>query len=268
MTQPPLAGQVAVVTGAARGIGRAISLELARDGAQVVVSGRSEIGSDEWPGSIHDTVREIESGGGTAIAVRADVNDDGDVDRLVRTTIREFGHLDLLVNNAALMGFGTPFLDGDLDHLQLAWSANVRAPYVLSLAAARVMAESGGAIVNISSGASRHPTPVGRGGTPMTGEHDRDPTVYSLTKAAVDRMTTGMAHELHHLGIAVVAVHPGFILTERVTSRPRDGMDLSRGRPVSQPASVVARIARDPMRFTGEVVVAGDFVVEHDIDVW
>jgi len=258
-----LDGRVAIVTGAARGIGKAIAVELAREGAAVVVAGRSETGSDEWPGSIHETVEQVRVGGGAAVAVRVDVNDDADCERLVATAVAEFGRLDLLVNNAALMGFGTPFLDGDIDYLDAVLRANVRAPYVLSLAAARAMQGSGGAIVNISSGATRHPVPVGRGGTPMTAERDRDPTVYSLSKAALDRMSTGMAHELHRDGIAVIALYPGFVLTERVTANPRDGMDLTRGVAMSQPARAVALLARDPMRYTGEIVVAADLLAEH-----
>lgn len=262
-----LANRVAIVTGAARGIGKAVALELARAGAHVVVAGRSEVGSAEWPGSIHATVDEIRAAEGTAIAVRCDVNVDDDIDHLVRTTTAELGPIDLVVNNAALMGFGVPFLDGDVAYLERAWHANVRAPYVLSLAAARAMGDRGGAIVNISSGASRHPVPIGRGGAATTGEHDRDPTVYSLTKAALDRMSTGMAHELHRHGIAVVAVHPGFILTERLAANPRDGMDLSRAGPATGPAKVVAHIARDPMRYTGEIISAGAFLAEHDLPV-
>lgn len=260
----PLAGRVAIVTGAARGIGKAVALQLAADGAAVVVSGRSESGSDEWPGSIHATVDEIRATGGTAVAVRADVNADDDCERLVAATVEEFGGLDLLVNNAALMGFGSPFLAGDVGYLDAVLRANVRAPYVLSLAAVRAMS-GGGAIVNISSGVTRHPVPVHRGGTAMTGEHDRDPTVYSLSKAALDRMSTGLAHELYGRGIAVIALYPGFVLTERVTSNPREGMDLSKGVPMSQPARAVALLARDPMRYTGEIVVAAELLAAHGI---
>ena len=261
----PLHGRVAIVTGAARGIGKAITLELAGDGAAVVVAGRSETGSDEWPGSIHETVDLVRAGGGAAVAVRVDVNDDADCERLVAAALAEFGRLDLLVNNAALMGFGSPFLDGDIDYLDAVLRANVRAPYLLTLAAARAMRGCGGAIVNISSGATRHPIAVGKGGNPMTSERDRDPTVYSLSKAALDRMSTGMAYELHRDGIAVIALHPGFVLTERVTTNPREGMDLTRGVPMSQPARAVALLARDPMRYTGEIVVAADLLAEHGI---
>jgi NAD(P)-dependent dehydrogenase (short-subunit alcohol dehydrogenase family) len=262
----PLEGKVAIVTGAARGIGKAISLELAKDGASVVVAGRSESGTPEWPGSIYETAEAIKRASGKAIAVKMDVNIDSDNQMLADKAVAAFGRIDLLVNNAALMDFGTPFMEGDYDFLERSFHANVRAPYVLAhIVAQKMQTTGGGAIINISSGASRNPVPVGKGGKPMTNELDRGPLVYGVTKAAVDRMSTGMAQELYNKNIAVIALYPGFVLTERVQTRPRAGMDLSRGVPLSQPAKVVALLAREPMRYTGEVIVAGEFVKANNI---
>jgi NAD(P)-dependent dehydrogenase (short-subunit alcohol dehydrogenase family) len=80
-------------------------------------------------------------------------------------------------------------------------------------------------------------------------------------------MSTGLAHELYQRNIAVIALHPGFILTERVVADPRDGLDLAAGAPLSQPAKVVAMISRDPMRYAGEIVVAADVVRQHGLDL-
>src|SRR5437660_754575 len=96
----PLQGRVALVTGSSRGIGRAMVLRLAAEGASVVVTGKSEEPTEKLPGSIHTVVEEVEAGGGTALAVRVDVRRDDEVEAMVQKTIERFGRLDILVNNA------------------------------------------------------------------------------------------------------------------------------------------------------------------------
>ena len=96
-------GKIAIVTGASRGIGKAISLAYAKEGAMVVVAARSETTpSERLPGSIHEMVEEIEALGGRALAVRCDVTDEASVDAMVEKTLAEFGRVDVLVNNAAV----------------------------------------------------------------------------------------------------------------------------------------------------------------------
>src|SRR3972149_251456 len=105
----PLEGQVAVVTGASRGIGRAIAIDFARAGADIVVSARSsESAPSKLPGTIEQTVREVETTGRRALAVATDVTDEAQVQRLAERTLAEFGRIDILVNNAGI-SFPGPF---------------------------------------------------------------------------------------------------------------------------------------------------------------
>src|ERR1039457_7555719 len=96
--QHPLDGRVAVVTGSSRGIGRAMALRLAREGASVVITGKSESGTDQVPGSIHTVAAEVEAGGGAALAVRVDVRQEEEVKAMVDATVERFGRLDILIN--------------------------------------------------------------------------------------------------------------------------------------------------------------------------
>jgi NAD(P)-dependent dehydrogenase (short-subunit alcohol dehydrogenase family) len=259
----PLEGKVALVTGSSRGIGKSIALHLARDGADVVVTAREGSASAGLPGSIVETVAEIEALGRHALPLRLDVTDDAAVKAAVQAALGRFGHIDILVNNAALVD-GAPYLEGRTDVLERSFVANLRAPFVAGQIVAPHMAEHGGGIiVNISSGAGRNPLPPGdpnyRNVVTRPGQE------YGLTKAALDRLSTGLAHELHAQNIAVVSVDPGLTLTERLAANPPPGMDMSRANSPEVTGKTVAFICREPMRFTGRVFPARAFVEEHGL---
>src|ERR1700686_5792366 len=95
-----LHGRVAVVTGSSRGIGRAMALRLAREGASVVITGKSESGTEKLPGSIHTVAAEVEAAGGSALAGRGDVRHEDEAKAMVDATVERFGRLDLPINNA------------------------------------------------------------------------------------------------------------------------------------------------------------------------
>ena len=153
-----LAGRVAVVTGASRGIGEAIARRFAAAGAQVVVSARTERATDErFPGTIHETVEKIRSAGGEAVAVRADLSDPDEQRALITEARTHLGHIDILVNNAAVTYF-TPIAKFRDKHWDLMFETQVRAPVQLARLALPDMLDRGsGWILNISSGAARHP---------------------------------------------------------------------------------------------------------------
>lgn len=247
-----LEGKVAIVTGSSRGIGKVIAVHLARAGVSVVVTGRSETSTSELPGSIGETKMTIEASGGRAIALRADVTSDDDLHRIVDETIRTFGRVDILVNNAAYLEVRGGFLDGTVASLDVSFRANVRAPFLLTqLVAAKMKETGGGTVIHISSGAAVHPEPpVPDGPPPMF----REELVYAMTKAALDRFSTGIAREMMASNISSVSIWPGFTLTERFQIAPPPGMDIADAEPPEGCAEAVVRVCRDPMAYNGKVV--------------
>jgi NAD(P)-dependent dehydrogenase (short-subunit alcohol dehydrogenase family) len=183
-----LKGQRALVTGATSGIGRAVALQLARDGAEVVVHGR-----DAGRGA--QTVKEIADAGGNATFVAADVGDLADVRRLGS----EAGEVDILINNAGIARWA-PTAELDPDAFDAMFASNVRAPFFLVAALAPAMAARGrGSIVSVSSMA---------GGVGLVGG-----AAYGATKAALEAMTRAWAAEYSASGVRVNTVAPGPVYT-------------------------------------------------------
>jgi NAD(P)-dependent dehydrogenase (short-subunit alcohol dehydrogenase family) len=256
-----LQDKVAVVTGASRGIGRQVAIELARRGARVVVAARTVEPRRRLPGTIGDTLRAIEDFGGTAVAVRVDVTKPEDLERLISTTVETFGRLDVLVNNAAETQASPARIE---DYTRAEWlhqfDANVHGPFTLmALAVPHLRAQGGGVIVNVSSGAGDL-VPVSReqtiGDSPI-----RVGTLlgYATTKAALNRLTNAVAPDLVSENIAVIAVDPGFTRTERVDLLgARDLLDAEFATPMAVPVQTIIDLitADDPMTFTGDIVRA------------
>lgn len=190
-----LAGKTAIVTGASKGIGAAIALRFAEEGASVVVNyASSKDGADR-------VVQEIRRRDGKAVAVQADVSRPEDIRRLFDEARKAFGPLDILVNNAGAYEFAaieavTP------EHFRKLFDLNVLGLLLSSQEAVRHFRAGGGSIVNISSVASMHALP--------------EASVYAGTKASVDAVTRTLAAELGPRGIRVNAINPGMIETEGV----------------------------------------------------
>jgi 3-oxoacyl-[acyl-carrier protein] reductase len=188
-----LKGKVAVVTGASKGIGASIAKHLAAEGASVVVNyASSKEGADK-------IVAEIESGGGKAIAVQADISKRADINRLFSETVRAFGQLDVLVNNAAVYEF-LPLEEINEEHFHKQFDLNVLGPLLATQEAAKHFGTRGGSVINISSLASTKATP--------------NSTVYSATKGALDTVTRNLANELGPRKIRVNSINPGMVVTE------------------------------------------------------
>jgi NAD(P)-dependent dehydrogenase (short-subunit alcohol dehydrogenase family) len=202
-----LDGKVAIVTGASRGIGRAISRGLAAYGARVVVASRTEVDRSHGSphpkyasGTIFDTANAIEEAGGIALPVRCDVSQAADVEHLVQATLERFGRLDIVVANAGV-DCESPVVELDLDLLDRCLAVNVRGPLLLcKYALAPLIAQGvGGSVFCITSGAAQAYRP-GRVG-------------YSMSKAALERMFLNLAEEVRPHNIAVNVLDPGRVDT-------------------------------------------------------
>jgi 3-oxoacyl-[acyl-carrier protein] reductase len=192
-----LAGKVAVVTGASKGIGAAIAEELAKDGASVIVNYATSAQGAEA------VVAKIKSGGGKAKAVRADVSKPAEAKQLVDAAVSEFGRVDILVNNAGVYDF-LPLEQITEKHFDRMFDLNVKGLLFATQAAARAFGDRGGSVINIGSMASLTPPPGS--------------TVYSATKGALDVITMCLAGELGPKKILVNAVLPGPVETEGTQS--------------------------------------------------
>jgi len=253
----PLAGRAALVTGASRGIGEAIAVRLAMAGAKVVVTARTaEAGDSKLSGSLHETVERIRAGGGEAAFIKADITSPEEREALVRQAAEQFGPTDILVNNAAVLIIQTVANYTD-KRLKLMMDVCVNAPFHLSQLVLPAMREAGrGAIVNISSGASAHPKPADR--------RARGQTVYGMTKAALERFSTGLAAEVSSQGVSVNAVSPGMVATPGLVANvPLTDEALVRTQPINVIAEAVFQIvSRDPAAMTGRVDKAADLLDE------
>ena len=255
-----LAGQVAVVTGASRGIGEAIARRFAMEGARVVVSARTVDDGDHYlPGSIKSVVKTIVDAGGEALAVRADLADAEDRHNLIQAAEQAFGPVDILVNNAAITYF-IPCADFPEKRFRLMMEVQVRAPFELSQLVLPAMRERGaGWILNVSSHAAIHPDRAapGHGGT-----------VYGMCKAALERFTTGLAQELHNSGIGVNVISPGLVATpgvmhHRLINEATEHMVV----PIEHMAEACLRLCHgDPNALSGRIDYADAVMAEFGLE--
>lgn len=206
-TTKKLAGKIALVTGASKGIGTAIAKDLAAEGAAVVVnysSGRD--GADR-------VVAEIVGAGGRALAVQADLSKPEDVTRLLAATKSEFGRLDVLVNNAGIYQMA-PLEQVDPDHFHRQFNVNVLGLLLTTKEALPLFPAEGGSVINISSVVSTARFPGS--------------SVYSGTKGAVDSITRALSAELGPRKIRVNSINPGMVETEGVHAAGIAGSDMQK----------------------------------------
>lgn len=261
---PNLTGQVALVTGASRGVGRGVALGLGEAGARVYVTGRSQQ-------DIQATIDEVTKLGGQGHAVRCDHCDDEQVEALFQQIRMAHGHLDILVNNV-WGGYKGMVMDGQWTWERPFWEqppwrwdsmfqAGVRAHYVASYFAAPLMiAQRRGLIVNISFWAAQ--------------KYTRN-VPYGVSKAATDRLTADLAHELRDHNVAVVSLYPGWVRTELAQEVIEFFDAVAEFKQNSESPQFVGRAVAalaadaDIMQKSGQVVVTGALGSEYgftDID--
>jgi NAD(P)-dependent dehydrogenase (short-subunit alcohol dehydrogenase family) len=250
-----LPGKVAIVTGAARGIGQACAVRLAREGAKVALCDVNAAAGER-------AAQAIQATGATAIAVAGDVARPADVDSIIAATLQAFGRIDVLVNNAGVVD-DAPFLDLTIEEFDRVLGINLRGAFLMGQAVARQMVKTvnpaqakdraaAGAIVNMSSINEKFALP--------------DHVAYSISKGGISQLTKAMAIALAPLGIRVNAVGPGTIDTPLLENVVRDAAFRSKvlsrtplgrfGRP-EEIAAIVAWLASDEASYiTGTTVFA------------
>jgi NAD(P)-dependent dehydrogenase (short-subunit alcohol dehydrogenase family) len=241
---------VAVVTGASRGIGAALAMALAAEGANVACVARTVAARGTLPGSLDETVTAITSAGGQAVAVQCDLADAVAREHLIPEIVGRLGPVAVLVNNAAALVHGDPSVLS-LKRRRLMFEVNVHAPIDLAQAVVPAMRERGrGWILNITSAEADHRTVGGD-------THGWASTGYGASKAALDRYTNGLAGELAGSGVAVHALAPDAAVRTPATDAFLG--DLHERRPdLFEPmeqfvAAALALVTADPRACTGRV---------------
>lgn len=246
------AGKVALVTGASRGIGAAIAQRLASAGAAVAAVARSlDSHPPDLPGTLRETVAAIEAQGGRAVAIQGDVMDAGSRAQVVARCREALGPVDILVNNAV---FGPPgaFEAFSPQDFEQTLEANVRAPFHLcQLVLPEMRERHRGWMLNITSGAAEHPVGPPYGEYALLGG-----LLYGMSKAALNRFTSGLAAELYKDGIAVNALSPASAV--RTPGLDASGItswiDPALLEPIEAMAeSALALCAGDPATLTGRL---------------
>ena len=245
--QPKLAGKIALVTGASKGIGASIAKHLAAAGASVVVNyASSKSGADK-------VVAEIKAAGGQAVAIQGDVAKPADITRLLAETKQAFGRLDILVNNAGVYEF-MPLEGITPEHFHRQFNINVLGLLLTTQEAVKLFPATGGSIINIGSVVSSLTPP--------------NSAVYTGTKGAVDAITGVLAKELGPKGIRVNALNPGIVETEGTHTAGFIGSDFEKqahtqtplgrtGQPQDIATAAVFLASDDSGWVTGEQLRAG-----------
>jgi NAD(P)-dependent dehydrogenase (short-subunit alcohol dehydrogenase family) len=268
--------KVAVITGASRGIGRGVALELAKVGFDVVICARTVHEGEQrehsstikrsdtspLPGSLDKTANEVEALGQRALEVKLDLNVPEDFDGVVEQTMKTFGRVDVLVNNARYIGPGhmDPFLETPIEVLEAHDRCNVIGALRLIKGFVPHLIERGGGIIfDVTSGAGWQETPllVGEGGYGLG---------YAISKAGLNRIAPNLGKEFKKYNIAVVNVEPGYVGTERIAQdMAAFGFGMENALPIDIPGKAIAFIAthKYPMYYSGKTVDAPTFVIDH-----
>lgn len=258
----PLAGKVAVVTGASRGVGKGVALSLGAAGATVYITGRSASGHPatvSLPGSVDETAQEATRSGGVGIAIRCDQRNDDETQALFERVEQEQGRLDVLVNSAWAGYEGLhdgydfpmdqPFWQRRLSY----WDDNlfgVRAAYVASVFAARIMTvQRGGLIAFVSNFIDDFGNPA-----------------YHVAKTATDRLAADMAHELRDYNVATVSLYPGLVRTEGIL-KYAEYIDLTHSESPLFTGRAVVALSLDPniMAKSGRAFHVRDVAAEYGL---
>ena len=262
----PLTDMVVIITGASRGIGRDMAVALAEAGADIVVTARTEQVTDpRLPGTIYTVAKEVEERGRRALPIKVDVTKDEDIENMVQRTMAEFGRIDGLINNAAILVPGNA-RTVQPRHLDLIWRINLRGPVMAIRAVLDPMAQTGGGhILNISSRAGVFPGPG-----PYSDEQQSRArgAFYAMTKAGLERYSQGLAMEVQRENIAVNVLSPqGRIKTPGniYAVNDKENPDLEFEEAVAMGKAARWILEQAPQTFTGHILFDEEMVMTYHL---
>jgi NAD(P)-dependent dehydrogenase (short-subunit alcohol dehydrogenase family) len=245
-----LQGSVAIVTGASRGIGRAVAVLLAEEGADIVCTARStDAVPTRLPGTIEETARQVQALGRRALAVACDVSDEAQVALLAERTLRELGRIDLLVNNAAVNS-RAPFIETAPKLWDLVLKVNLRGTFLCTKAVLPQMLKQGsGRIINVSSGAATDPEAAAVLGV----------IPYAVSKAAVEKLTEALALELrpHHIAVNCLRIETA-VATEGARLVSADAELPSGWLEPAVAAEALRWLATRDLSYTGRIITIAE----------
>jgi NAD(P)-dependent dehydrogenase (short-subunit alcohol dehydrogenase family) len=270
-----LTGKVAIITGASRGIGKETARAFARRGANLVLTARTAEPDGRLPGTLGETLKQIQDIGASAITVQADLASEADLKRIVDAAAGRFGGVDVLVNNAAATAGGfwsSRFLDLSREDWLYQFDVNTHAPFTLMQLVTPIMeSRGGGRILNVTTGSGEvFRLPEEPPKLESWGEFSLAVPGYYASKRALDRLGNAVAPELARKHIAVIGLMPGLVTTEIVQRRIKDdGLDDSQAVPMNVPARMLAYFAAcaDPAEYTGRLFWAERELNELGLDV-
>ncbi len=236
---PELEGKAAIVTGASRGLGRAIALTLARKGARVALLARTEEPHPRIAGTIHETAEAIRKAGGVALPIRCNVGSSEDIDGAVRQALTEFGRIDILVHNA-VANFPGSAAAIDPRRWDILMNVNPRALFLLARAALPALQAQGGHIISISP----QPQATVGGAAP-----------YGLSKQLQTRLALGLVEELKEHGIAANCLWPDGQRTSEGTMLMQGGFVAGMLDAQLFADAALAIVTRDPRSYTGRALL-------------
>jgi citronellol/citronellal dehydrogenase len=241
-----LAGRVAVITGASRGIGRALALGLARAGCHIVVAAKSTESSERLPGSIHTVAKEVEELGVRALPVQIDVRDGEQITALAARTLAELGRIDILINNAGALWW-KPLQETPPKRFDLVMDVNARASFLMAQAVLPNMIERRwGHIINMSPPIETRVVP-GR-------------IAYFISKFGMTLLTHGLADEVRAANIGVNSLWPVTIIESQASINWGLGSREQWRKPDILVDCVLRLVRKDPLEITGQALLDEDFL--------
>jgi citronellol/citronellal dehydrogenase len=243
---PPLQDRVAIITGASRGIGRAVALGLAKQGCHIVVAAKSTGSTDKLPGSIYTVAHEVEALGAKALPYQIDVRDADQIEALAAQTVKQFGRIDMLINNAGALWW-QPILETPPKRFDLVMGVNARAAFLAARAVLPAMRDrQWGHIINMSP--------------PIDLKMVPGKIAYCISKFGMTLLSHGLAEEVRGWNVAVNSLWPVTIIESQASINWKMGEPSMWRKPDILVDCVVRLVQKEPKEITGKALLDEDFL--------